>query len=265
VVNGAATGVANGVANGAASGVANGVANGVASGKFAVVRAAITIRWPPIRTGFIAGHGCMAVHPAWLGVNHMDAAEVDILMRHPVRRHRQTVQDYHRLGAAGVLGKDDRVELLDGLLVDLSPISPRHAYVIDLLAKLLVPAVGDRGRVRVQNPVVLDNGSEPQADIVVTRPSPSGYRNAHPRPEDVLLLIEDADSSFEFDSGAKLEVYARAGIREFWIVDLTANRVLVHRAPTGGLYASTHPVGMTGTLQAEALPDVTIPAATILA
>jgi Uma2 family endonuclease len=194
----------------------------------------------------------------------MDIAPADILTRHRVPRHRLTVHDYHRLGEAGVLGEDDRVELLEGQLVDMSPIGPRHAFVIDLLTRLLVLAVGDRAWVRVQNPVVLDSGSEPQPDIVVARPKPGGYLDAHPRPEDVLLLIEVADSSFEFDSGAKRELYARAGIREFWIVDLTNNRVLVHRSPTGGVYASTQPVGTSGTLQVEALPDVVIPAATIL-
>lgn len=194
----------------------------------------------------------------------MDVADSDVLTRHSVARHRLTVQDYHRLGEAGVLGEDDRVELLEGQLVDMSPIGPRHAHVIDLLTESLVAAVGRRGRVRVQNPVVLDNRSEPQPDIVVARLPPGGYRAAHPRPEDVLLLIEVADSSFEFDSGAKLELYARAGIREVWIVDLTQNRVLVHRNPTGGSYASSTAVGMSGTLQLEALPDIAIPADTIL-
>ena len=191
-------------------------------------------------------------------------AQTDILTRHRVLRHRLIVRDYHRLGEAGVLGEDDRVELLEGQLVDMSPIGPRHAYVVDLLTGLLLPAVGERGRVRVQNPIVLDSGSEPQPDIVVARPSPGSYRDAHPRPDDVLLLIEVADSSFEFDSGAKRELYATAGIREFWIVDLTTDRVLVHRTPTGGAHASTRPVGMSGTLPVEALPDIAIAAATIL-
>ncbi|HTW71492.1 MAG TPA: Uma2 family endonuclease [Acetobacteraceae bacterium] len=194
----------------------------------------------------------------------MDAADTDILTRHPVRRHRLTVQDYHRLGEAGVLGEDDRVELLEGQLVDMSPIGPRHSHVIDLLTRILVRAVGDRGWVRVQNPIVLDSGSEPQPDIVVARPSASGYRDAHPRPDDVLLLIEVADSSFEFDGSVKRELYARAGIREFWIADLTANRVLVHRAPGGGVYGATEAVGASGSLQVEALPDITISAASIL-
>ena len=194
----------------------------------------------------------------------MDAADADILTRHPVRRHRLTVQDYHRLGEAGVLRRDDRVELLEGQLVDMSPIGPRHAFVIDLLAKILIPAVGDRGWVRVQQPVVLDGGSEPQPDLVVASPSPRGYRDAHPRPDDVLLVIEVADTSFEFDSTVKRALYARAEVREFWIVDLTANRVLVHRAPGAGVYGLIEAVGTSGTVQAGALPDITISAATIL-
>lgn len=211
-----------------------------------------------------AGRRSAAPAPAWFRTNDMDAAAADILTRHSVPRHRLTVHDYHRLGEAGVLDEDDRVELLEGQLVDMSPIGPRHAFVIDLLNRILVSAVGDRGWVRVQNPVVLDDESEPQPDIVVARPSAGGYRGAHPRPDDVLLLIEVADSSFEFDSGAKRELYARAGIREFWIVDLTTNRVLVHRTPSGGSYADTRPVGSSGALQIEALPDIMIPAATLL-
>jgi hypothetical protein len=194
----------------------------------------------------------------------MDTAVVDILTRHPVPRHRLTVDDFHRLGEAGVLGEDDRVELLEGQLVDMSPIDPRHAAVIDELNRLLVAAVGERGRVRVQNPIVLDSGSEPQPDLVVARQVRGDYRDAHPRPDDVVLLIEVADTSFGIDSGAKLALYARAGIREFWIVDLTANRVLVQRAPINGLYSETTTVGLSGTLEVEALPGVVIPAAAIL-
>ncbi|HUB15776.1 MAG TPA: Uma2 family endonuclease [Acetobacteraceae bacterium] len=191
----------------------------------------------------------------------MDVADADILSRHAVPRHRLTVDDYHRLGEAGVLGADDRVELLEGQLVDMSPIGPRHAYVVDALSKLLMSAAGDRAWVRVQNPIVLDSGSEPQPDIVLARPPSHKYLLAHPRPDDVVLLIEVADSSFEVDSGAKLELYARAGIREFWIVDLTADCVLVHRNLSGDRYASVSRVETSGTLSVEALPEVAIQAA----
>ena len=134
----------------------------------------------------------------------------DVLSRHPVPRHRLTVADYHRLGEAGILGTDDRVELLEGQLVDISPISPRHALAVDVMAELLVFAAAGRAHVRVQNSITLDSGSEPQPDLTVVRRPWSGYPRAHPGPADVLLLIEVADSSLDLDLGAKRAIYARA-------------------------------------------------------
>ncbi|HEY2620552.1 MAG TPA: Uma2 family endonuclease [Acetobacteraceae bacterium] len=193
-----------------------------------------------------------------------DVHQTNILGRHRVPRHRLTIRDYHRLGEAGILGEDDRVELLEGQLVDMSPIGPRHALVVDALTELLVLAVAGRAVVRVQNPIVLDDASEPQPDFTLLRKPWHGYPDAHPRPPDVYLLIEVADSSLAFDLGAKLELYARAGIREFWVVDLTSNRVLVHRDPREGRYDSVVTVDTSGVLQVEALTGVTISAARVL-
>jgi Uma2 family endonuclease len=190
----------------------------------------------------------------------MNAGHTDILTRHKVPRHRLTLDDYHRLGAAGILGEDDRVELLEGQLVDMSPIGPRHALAVDALTELLVPAVVGRAVVRVQNPIELDSGSEPQPDIVVVRRPWRGYPTVHPQPADIFLLIEVADSSLETDVGAKRELYARAGIREFWIVDLTTDAVLVHRDPGGDGYGSVTRVEPSSVLEVETLPRVTIPA-----
>jgi Uma2 family endonuclease len=192
-----------------------------------------------------------------------DVYRTDILSRYQVRRHRLTVADYHRLGEARVLGEDDRVELLEGQLVDMAPIGPRHALAVDALTELLVMAAAGQAVVRVQNPIVLDDGSEPQPDFTLLRKPWHGYPDAHPRPPDVYLLIEVADSSLEFDLGAKLELYARAGIREFWVVDLTSNRVLVHRNPGDGSYGAISSIDMSGVLQVEALPGVTVAAAQI--
>jgi Uma2 family endonuclease len=189
-----------------------------------------------------------------------DVYDADVLSRYKVPRHRLTIRDYHRLGEASVLGEDDRIELLEGQLIDMSAIGPRHALAVDALTELLVMAAAGRAAVRVQNPIVLDDSSEPQPDFTLVRKPWNGYPGAHPRPPDVHLLIEVADSSLEFDLGAKLELYARAGIREFWVVDLTHNRVLVHRAPRDGGYGSITAVDMSGRLQVEALPEVTIAA-----
>jgi Uma2 family endonuclease len=189
--------------------------------------------------------------------------DTGILSRYPVPRHRLTRRDYYRLAEAGILGEDDRVELLEGQLVDMSAIGPRHALAVDALNELLVMAAAGRAAVRVQNPIVLDDNSEPQPDFTLVRRPWDGYPHEHPRPSDIYLLIEVADSSLEFDLGAKLELYASAGIREFWVADLTSNRLLVHRRPRDGRYASVAVVDMSGTVQVEALPDVTISVAQI--
>lgn len=194
----------------------------------------------------------------------MDAVfETEILSRYRVPRHRLTVSDYYRLAEAGILGKADRVELLEGQLVDMSPIGPRHALATGVLTELLVLATAGQAHVRVQLPIALDDFSEPEPDFALVRRPWDGYPDSHPKALDVLLLIEVADSSLDYDSGAKLEIYSRAGIREFWIVDLTTNQVLVHRGPTDGGYGSVMTIGMSGTLQIEAMPSVTIPVAKI--
>ena len=176
----------------------------------------------------------------------MDTGSADILSRNPVPRHRLTLDEYHRLGEVGILGDEARVELLDGQLVDMSPIGPRHALAVDALNELLLMAVAGRAGVRVRNPIELDGRTEPHPDIALVRRPWRGHPHAHPRPGDTFLLIEVADTSLETDRGAKLELYARAGIQEFWIVDLTTDGVLVYRNPSGGRYESVTRVEPSG-------------------
>ena len=195
----------------------------------------------------------------------MDTAPVDILARYSVPRHRLSRRDYYRLGEAGILGEGDRVELLEGQLVDMSPIGPRHAIVTENLTELLVAGFAGRARIRCQNPVVLDDGSEPQPDFALVRRPWHGYPHTHPGPDDIFLLIEVADSTLDFDRTVKLELYARASIREVWIVDLTTDGVLVHRRPSAGLYGSVVRVEGPGVLGVEGLPGVTIPVAEVFA
>jgi Uma2 family endonuclease len=188
----------------------------------------------------------------------MDSRDADILVRHPVRRHRLTVAEYHLLGQVGILRENDRVELLEGQIVDMSPIGPRHAIVVDALMHSLAAAIGEKAYVRGQNPITLDDGSEPQPDIAVVRRPWNGYPNTHPGPQDIFLLVEVADSSLETDSGAKCAMYAKAGIPEFWIVDLTTELVHVHRRPSGLGYESIKKVKPPETLHIAGIPDVSI-------
>lgn len=147
-------------------------------------------------------------------------------------RHRFTWDDYHAMAAAGALKEDDRVELIEGEIVDMTPIGSRHAAVVDRLTHRLVMDCGARAIVRVQGPVRLGAHSEPQPDLLVLERRDDFYQDAPPTAGDVRLLIEVADSSLQYDQTVKLPLYARARVREVWLVDLVRNEVQVHREPT---------------------------------
>ncbi|NBC17495.1 MAG: Uma2 family endonuclease [Bacteroidetes bacterium] len=149
---------------------------------------------------------------------------------------RFSVGDYHRMGEAGILGPEVRTELIDGEVVEMPPIGHPHAGTVNLLSDLLKEAVGRKAIVAVQNPVWLDDYTEPLPDIALLRPRADYYRNGHPSPDDVLLLIEVADTSLAYDRDVKLPRYARAGIPEAWLVDLGGRRLTIHRLPAGGAY-----------------------------
>ena len=169
-----------------------------------------------------------------------------------------TVADYHRLAETGVLEPDARVELLDGQVVDMSPIGSRHAGTVKWLSRRLGSLLGDRAILGVQDPVVLDEYSEPEPDIAVLEPRADFYREAHPRASDVLLIVEVADATLEKDRDIKVPLYARDGIREVWIVDLNADRVEVYRDPRDGDYESQAIRMRADTLTMLAFPDVAL-------
>lgn len=195
----------------------------------------------------------------------MAPGETGLLTRNPwVARRPLTVAEYHRMGEVGILTEDDRVELIEGELVAMSPIGSEHSGTVNALTRRLVLAVGDRGVVAVQNPVQLDDRSEPQPDLAVLKPREDDYRRATPRPHEVLLIIEVADSSLAYDRGVKRSLYARHGIPEFWIVNLAANAVEVCRTPAGDQYASISHVGREGILEPQLLPGAAIPVAALL-
>jgi Uma2 family endonuclease len=154
-------------------------------------------------------------------------------------RHKLTVADIYRMLDAGILHEDDRVELIDGELLDMAPIGADHATTVDRLTEALVLACTGRAIVRVQNPVRLDDLNEPQPDFAILRLRPGGYRKGHPGPADVLLLVEVADSSLRFDRRVKLPLYARFGVPEVWIADLQHRVLETHRTPVDGAYADT--------------------------
>ncbi len=165
-----------------------------------------------------------------------------------------TVDDYHRLVEVRILGAHDRVELLDGQIVEMSPIGPRHASRVNHLARLLYRTLGDAVILGVQNPVALGGRSEPQPDIAVLKPRADAYSTAHPGPEDVLLVIEVADTSLESDRDVKLGLYAAAGIPEAWLLDLENDVIEVHRQPGPDGYREVRTLGRGDTLAALCVP-----------
>jgi Uma2 family endonuclease len=160
-------------------------------------------------------------------------------------RHRLDVDTFYRMAEAGIFGEDDRIELIDGDLIDMAPIGRAHAANVDALAEALFVGCAGRAIVSSQNPIRLDRASEPQPDLAVLRRRSDFYATEAPGPADVLLLVEVADSSLKFDRGVKLPLYASAGIGEVWIVDLNSRIVEAFRTPSGNGYAeaTTHQTG----------------------
>jgi len=171
--------------------------------------------------------------------------------------YRFTVDDFHRMAVAGVFTEDDRVELLEGEITVMTPIGHRHAAVVDFLNDRLGAALRGRALVRVQSPVRLGPHSEPQPDLTLLRRSADYYRTALPTATDVFCIIEVADTAVEYDR-AKLPLYAEAGVRETWIVDLQAERLEVHREPRGARYERTLILQRGETVAPEAFPDVAL-------
>src|SRR5712692_11691964 len=122
------------------------------------------------------------------------------------------VDEYHRMAEAGILTETDRVELIDGEIVEMTPVGSRHASVVKRLNALLTGRLGARAIVSVQDPIRLSKESEPQCDVVLLRPTPDFYAGSHPEPVDTLLLIEVADTSLPYDRGVKLPRYATARV-----------------------------------------------------
>lgn len=151
-------------------------------------------------------------------------------------RHRFTVEDFLRMAEAGIFTEDDRVELLDGDIVQMAPIGSRHASVVIRLNRLLGQQIGETYFVSPQNPVRLTAHSLPQPDLAILRPRADFYAKAHPTPDDVLLLIEVADTTLREDRKDKIPSYARAGIPEVWLVDLVSEVIERYTAPRGGFY-----------------------------
>lgn len=173
-------------------------------------------------------------------------------------RRRFTVDDYYRMAAAGILASTDRVELIEGEIVEMSPIGDRHAMSVNRATMIFARGLGDRVVVSVQNAAHMDRYNEPQPDVVLIRPREGFYGTGHPNPEDVVLLLEVSETTLRFDRTVKLPVYARNGIQEVWIVDLKNEAIHVHREPKAKAYSWIETRKRNESISPQAFPDFTI-------
>jgi Uma2 family endonuclease len=154
-----------------------------------------------------------------------------------ITKKRFTVDEYQRMGQVGILSEDDRLELIDGEIVSMTPIGHRHVACVSRTTRALVRAVGDEAIVQPQGPVRLDLYHEPEPDLVLLRPQADFYASRHRGPEDILLVIEMADSSVEYDRDVKARIYAKSGVPEYWLADLNTNIVWRYSLPERDAYS----------------------------
>ena len=152
------------------------------------------------------------------------------------QKHYFNVDEYYRMAESGILSEGDRVELIEGEVIEMSPIGKRHAACVKRLNRLLNRQVGELAIVGVQDPISIDDFSEPQPDLVLLKPRTDFYSNLHPAPADVLAIIEVADTSVVYDRDVKLPIYARVGIPEAWLVVLPKDSIEVYSEPKNGKY-----------------------------
>lgn len=173
-------------------------------------------------------------------------------------RRKFTVDQYHKMAESGILTEDDRVELIRGDIVEMSPIGTRHAACVRRLNKLFSRKLGDRVIIGIQDPVELDDTSEPQPDVALLQPRADFYEARHPEAKDIFLLIEVADTTAKSDREVKITLYAEDKIAEVWLVDINNQYVEVYREPTPDGYQNVQQFGRGQALSIQAFPDVNI-------
>ena len=182
-----------------------------------------------------------------------------------ITKRRFDVEDYHRMAQAGILRKGDRVELIDGEIVAMTPIGPRHNAAVDRATHAIVAAVGTQAIVRVQGSIRLSRFHEPQPDFALLRPKSDFYASGLPGGPDTLLVIEIAESSLEYDRQVKGGLYAEAGIPELWVIDLERRLLFRFTEPRTGAYQQLSQHDAADTVAPELLPDCALAVANLLA
>lgn len=175
-----------------------------------------------------------------------------------IQRRWFNVDEYYRMTDAGILSPDDRVELIEGEVIRMSPIGKFHASCVNRITSLFTELVGRRAIVSVHNPVRLNDFSEPQPDVALLKPRDDFYASRQPGPEDVLLIVEVADTSASYDRAVKIPLYAQAGIPEVWLADLPGDFVGVFASPVNGRYQTIREARRGETLTLSSLTEITV-------
>ena len=178
--------------------------------------------------------------------------------------HRITVGEYYRMAEVGLLAPEARVELIDGVIIDMAPIGSRHAGTESQLGELLAETIGTRAILRMQSPIRLSRSSEPQPALALFKRRRDFYKTAHPTAKDSLLVIELSETTLRYDREIKVPLYARYGIPEVWIVDLVGGQIHFFRSPEAGKYSDVSSTKEPGVVALAALSDVTVDLSGIL-
>jgi Uma2 family endonuclease len=181
---------------------------------------------------------------------------LDTVMHTEVTKKLFTVDEYYQMAEAGILHEDSRVELIEGEIIQMSPIGIRHASCVSRAIKLFMTKLGDRIWLSPQNPVRLSNITEPQPDIQLLKPRADFYGSRHPVADDTYLVLEVSDTTLRYDRDRKLPLYAKSGVREVWIEDLQANQILVYRKPKGKRYLTAMVFHLGQQISLAAFPDI---------
>ena len=169
-----------------------------------------------------------------------------------------SVQDYHQMAESGILRPDERVELLAGQIIKMAAKGTAHRAAISRIEHLLREYLGDSVLICLQDPIRLDDYSEPEPDVAVVRPDPLYYEDHHPTPAEIFLLIEVADTSLKFDCEVKAPAYSRSGITEYWVLDVNDRKLHVYRSPSANGYQSETILAEALTIAPLAFPDCVI-------
>jgi Uma2 family endonuclease len=167
-----------------------------------------------------------------------------------------TSSEYYQMMESGIIREGEKVELILGQIFTMAAKGTRHTLSTRKLFKQLLGLIGDRADVQSQDPITLTNNSEPEPDIVIARLRSDDYVNSHPSPDDIILLIEVADSTIKFDRDTKAQLYAAAGISEYWIVNLIDDRLEIYRQPEGNIYTGVQIITPPRSINLPEFPEI---------